>query len=1124
MVLAFCAVLPSFGAGSDRYASQSALSTGKWARFNVSEEGLQFISNSELRRLGFSDPQKVNVYGYGGREIDERLHSGHPDDLPLQPCVHTQSGILFYGTGSVGWKASAGKITPIDRVRNRYSDHSYYYISDKECDFSVLQKRAASPAAGGRIIDRGYVGLLHEQELAMAANTGALALGEDFRVEQSKSFSFRLPGNTGAKAYADVNFATRTTSGSSSLLITANGNLLPSTTADVIAGITDPDMFIRQRSTVKEISGSGEKIDLGVKWIPGGAVQTARLDYITMAYERYFRLDDGPLLFSHSGYYDDRIEISGADATVLVYDVTDSAHPIELEYELKDGKACFTPLATGLRFYIAFRPDQQGISLSRGESVGNQNLHGLSSPDMLIICPKEFRAAADRIASLHLQQDGIRSVILTPSEIYNEFSSGVPDVSAYRKLMKMWWDREPGKLKYCLLMGKPTVNQKGLGVRNFSDLPEKVLIRQSIEGDSQTTSYSTDDLIVMLEDCHDTRFNIANTKMDVAVGRIPVSTVEEADASVLKIENYVKRPILGSWRNRVLVIADDEDNGEHLRQAEIVYSALKASGHGASRRYDRLYLDTYVRKLSGTGVTYPEATAKLLQSIREGVAVINYTGHANPTSWSHESLLPWTEIKALTNRALPFIFAATCEFARWDDDGAQSGGEHMWHNPDGGIIGMMAPSRKAYVSRNGLLNASTARRFFAPGSAGLPRRIGDIYKDGKNGNITGDDNQLRYVLIGDPALRLPDPEFRVVVDSIADCELAKAEASGDLPVLKAADHVKISGRILNPSGELASDFNGVMEPLLFDAERVIETYGNGKDGKKMFFNDRPSLLYSGKVEVKDGRWESLILMPSNIDNNYSPALLNFYACGSDGREASGSTESLYVYGYTDNPLDDSEGPEISSFGLNTQSFVSGGVVNSSPMVLASLRDPSGIAVSSSALGHELKLTLDGKKVYADAASYFTPDLSDPCGGKLAYPLYDLAPGEHTLQLTAWDNANNVSTSEIAFKVAVADSPTLVELRPSCNPARVSVTFSIDHDRQADKVSAAISIYDLNGRLVRALPSQVNYDMGSTLSLDWDLCDQSGRRVERGIYIYRAILTDSKGNQVAASKKIAVTAP
>lgn len=1092
----------------------SVLSEGRWVKISVSQEGIVYLPFAQLRKMGFSDPGKVRVYGYGGREIPEITAVYKISDPILQPIIADNSGISFFAAGNVCFEASNGEM-PFKRIRNRYSDDIFYYLTDSRTDsLPEAVDAKVNPANSNNNIS--WHPVLHEKEVSYIANTSPIVLGEDFRAQNSQRFELNLPDAVDEPAKVEIRFGTATGSGTSSIVIKNGNETLQPTTADVFPPVNTAERFIRLQSSVKTIENPSEKLNLQISWSPGGAIKAARLDYILAAYRRRLHYSGKPLQF----YYTSdgkNLAVTGASTALNIWDVTNHFEPKCLNYELRGDSAIFYPLESGLRTYIAFEHGKGNSSIPDFLAIANQDIHSMQAPDMLIIAPHEYASAANRIAELHSRHDAIQAIVLTPSEIYNEFSSGTPDPGAYRKLLYYWNSLYPGKTRYCLLLGRPTYAQRSLGKKRKG--AELVLMWQEPDADNQTDSYGTDDYIGLLEG-FEREFDIAASNLGVAVGRMPVSSVAEADAAADKIQKYMESRDFDQWRNRVLIIADDQDNGAHLEQSETNYKAMAASPFGSAKSYERLYLDSYPLSLSGTGPTYPEAHNRLLQAFDRGTALINYTGHANATSWGHEGLLTQTDIAGLNNRRLPFIIAATCEFARWDDD-KLSGAEQMWLNKEGGAIGFICPSRTAYINQNGLLNASISRRIFARNADGTPKRIGDAYREGKNGCAIPGDNKLRFVLLGDPAMLLPYPQLSVSIDSIAGLSLEKAAESGNLPTLAARSKTIVKGRVVNPDGTTASDFNGVAYPVLFDAEVPVETYGNGPDGKVMVYNDRKNRLYSGKTEVKNGEWTATLMLPSAIENNYSPALLNVYACSDAGTEAAGATDNFYVYGYAENIEEDTEGPDIKFLALNTPGFKNGQLVNPSPMVLAEISDPSGINVAPSSVGHSLTLTLDGSKVFSDVCDFYSPELANPGAGSIAYPLTDLEPGEHTLRLTAWDNADNSSYAEITFTVALGLAPDVIKLSASQNPARTAVVFTIKHDRPGTRIVGDITVHDLSGRHLRTLKTSEGLGGAGELQAEWDLRDFSGARVPNGIYIYRATVAMPDGSSTSAAHKLFV---
>lgn len=1117
---AFCIHSAAFARGPEHYAQESKLARGKWVKINVEKSGMQFVSKATLASMGFADPSKVNAYGFGGALISENLHDPHPDDLPQLPTLKSARGIVFFATGNTCWTINSNSNGMFfSSETNPYSDDSWYFLSDIDAPEIQLPDAPTAASAAGRT-DRFTARLLHEKDLGAPHNSGRILLGEDFRSPSTQSFSFQLTDNADGNAMVKTVFSSRTTSGPASLMFAANGQRLPSNSADQIPQASASDQFMRQATSVKTVTGTGNSLQFQISYQASGTIHMARLDYIHVEYSRRLQLRDNQLHFWSTSGEPTLMTVAGTDSSTLVWDVTDPTAPMLVSTSAGNGSLSFVAPG-GYREYIAFNPATAGFALSRSEAVSNQNVHAMETPDMLIVSPNEYLAPSNRLADHHRTVDSFKVAVVTPQQLYNEFSSGTPDVSAIRKALKMWHDRAQAEgaegPRYCLIMARPTFDHKTASTKPSYPL---VPIWLSRYGFSETTSYSTDDFVGMLDDSSPV-FDMARAKIDVAVGRFPVISLQEANDMVDKVIKYTTEPEYGAWRNNIMIIADDQDNGVHLSQAENVYNGMTSAGNGSSFMYERLYLDSYPLMPAATGNTYPAAKERMLKLWNEGVMYIDYIGHASPKEWGHENLLNWNDINAFSNTRLPFIYAATCEFARWDATD-RSGAEVLWLYPSSGIIATICPSRTVYISQNGTLNTASHKQIFERRPDGKGLRIGDIMRNGKNNMTSADDNKLRYALMGDPAMRLPSPPHSVEVEQLMGTDLTTADH--DSPVLPARGRAHVSGSITGPDGSVDSGFNGVLEIKLLDAESPVETYGNGDNGRVMIYNDRKTRLYSGSTRVKNGKWETTILMPSEIENNYSPAKIVLYAWSDNGVEANGACDSFYVYGYDENAPADNDGPQIKSFVLNRDDFTDGDLVHTSPVVLASFADESGINLSDAGIGHKITLKLDEATYYDDVNSYFMSDPDDMTSGSIAYPLSDLAPGDHTLQLTVWDNANNSSTSSIAFTVGAAKEPVIYSLDTDVNPARDKVNFLLSTDRPMSRIDCTVEVFDLNGRTVWRSSDNMSTDITAGLRIQWDLNDASGCRVARGIYLYRATITSPEGMTKTASKKLAVTAP
>ncbi len=1095
----------------EHYAKESAMRQGRWVKIKIAETGMQMVTNADIRAAGFNDVSIVHVYGTGGRAVPEALNSTTADDLPLVPSVRTSAGLLFFGVDNVEWKRDMDRM---HHTRNPYVSESYYFLSDAPVDAEPkLPKVEEVKQRTGQVYDRFYAHMLYEKDLVPVGESGRLVMGEDFRGERSRKFSFAVPNKIGKNAEVEVAFGAKVHNGSSSILLSANGNRLPSTDEDRIPTNNGED-YITRIETRKNVEFQ-TNLDLNIEYNYSGTLISARLDYIRLFYNRALALNDSQSLHFY-GKYDrgDELQVFGLLKDGRIWDVTDAQNPREVIYSVNgDGAAVFYSEG-GEREYVAFNPSSASRAVRVG-GVANQNIHALPTPDMVIVAPTEYAVAARKLQKLHEELDGMSVHIVTPDEVYNEFAGGHADPLAIRKMLKMWYDRrtEPDSktIKYCLLIGRGTYDNRILMTETRRAGYKPLPLWQSAEGSSEVSSFSTDDILGMLEDATDGGFNINTAILNVAVGRLPVKSAAEAETLAEKIDNYVRRPNMGAWRNRVMLIADDNDNALHMEQTEKIYQNLISNA--PYYRYDKLYLDSYPLEYTSLGAVYPKAKEKMFRSWREGVMYTNYIGHASPYSWTHEKLLTWTDITNFKTENPTILFAATCSFGCWDAHDV-SGAELILLNPTGGFVACITPSRSVYMGANGILNTFVSNWMLTTASDGYGHRIGDIYRESKNRDING--NKLRYCLMADPAMRIPKPYYNVNFTAINGQQLT----AGVEPEIPALGNVSLEGTIDDRGGVTQSDFNGEVQIEILDAEIPVTTYGNGDKGKVFNYNDRRTRLAHVVAPVQDGKWRVEFTLPTDIENNYSPARIVAYASDKSGREAQGATESLYVYGMA-NATGDSEGPKISNLHLNHDNVREGDMVNSNPMLYANISDPSGINLSDKGIGHKMWVDIDNEVQFTDVASYWSPE--DAQSGKIAYPLTGLSAGEHTLTLTVYDNANNSSSQSYRFRVGETNEPMIRYLGTDVNPASESVTFIAEIESPNTNVKYKLSVYDLNGSQVWSVEDNRQSDSTGRMQTKWNLQDQTGIRIPRGIYIYRLEVETPQGLVSAQARKLAVTA-
>jgi hypothetical protein len=608
-------------------------------------------------------------------------------------------------------------------------------------------------------------------------------------------------------------------------------------------------------------------------------------------------------------------------------------------------------------------------------------------------------------------------------------------------------------------------------------------------------------------------------QLSIAVGRIPSTSLTSARETVDKIEQYINQSKMTQWKQRVLFLADDEDSGVHMKQTESMVSNIEAADSKSLN--EKVYIDAYEK----TNGNYPQAREVMFRYLNEGVVWWNFVGHANNHAWTHDGQFTFNDINNLYLRNIPFIYAATCDFLRWDSN-TQSGGEILFEERYGGCIGMVSAIRPVYITENGYLTNAVGRAFASRDEAGRLLTSGQIYQHAKNdirndlGNRVRNENRLRYVFMGDPALRLAMPSNIITLDSIDD----KPVTEDNQITLQALGNPVIKGSVTTPDGTLLSNFNGLVSVEIYDAEQSVTTNGNGDDGEAVTFETYGNKTYAGSAKVTNGKFSLQVAMPSEIADNFRPATMALYAYDTqDDTEAIGLNRDFYVYGFNDNAVEDKEAPTIESFVLNHSSFKSGDTVNNEPMVIASVSDNVGINVSLAGIGHQMTLTLDDNTTYTDVTHYYTPGTDERPSGTINYPLSDLADGNHTLKLRVWDTSGNSESETIEFYVMQNLAPTIYSVYTDANPASTSANFYITHDRPDCMVTVTVTVYDLLGRAIWAGSQTGMSDMFTSVPVTWDLTDYAGRRVNRGIYLYRAAISTDDETFETASRRIAVTA-
>ena len=1112
-------LLTSAWADSSRYASESVLNSEKWVKIQVAEDGIYKLTAADLKKMGFSNLDKVAVYGYGGWPLDEDFSTTYIDDVPEVAVWRGADYLLFYGKGPRKWEYSFSDKSFI-HTNNPYSNYGYYFVTEKETAGRTMEKAASAAGATLQVTTfDDYV--LHEEELVSVNSSGRELYGESFTSTLSRDFTISVPGITNDEGKATLSFISR---GNGTITMNVDGNALISGSVSVPS-----DEYEVARELYRErawTADKGETVKVNIGYSTTGH-KNVHLNYFRLQMKRQLKVYDNYTFFRSLSARGNasRFVIQGADASTLVFDVTDGVNPQQMETSLNGTELSFSiPASASLREFVVVKPSQIKAPVTVGE-VANQNLHALPQQDMIIIAQPNFTTQAERLAEAHRTKDNLTVRVVTPESIYNEFSSGTPDATAYRRFMKMFYDRQTSEAdapKYLLLFGDGSFdNRKLTSAWKSVDMSNMLLTYQTEESLNQY-SYVVDDYFGFLDDANNGE-EIYEQKVDIGIGRFPVRTVAQATNAVDKVISYIENKNTGAWKNNLCFMADDGNNADrftigHMEEADSLADHLNRDH--PELMIHKLYYDAY--KKDKTAGSYPDVRANLQKLLKDGLLLFNYTGHGGTTALSDEKVVTQTDIAQYTYPCLPVWVTATCDFTRFDNV-ETSAGEDVFLNAKSGGIALFTTVRVAYRPYNAYIDSHLLHNLFSRVN-GRKRSLGDAMKAMKrslvaSGSYNTNRVKMGFCLIGDPAVKLAYPEYGMKVTAI------NGQPVGETPVsFKALEKITVEGEVLDVSGQLATDFTGIVNPTVKDSKMTVTCLKNNNqdDSPAFTFTDYPNTIFIGNDSVRNGKFSFTFTVPKDISYSNLQGKMNLYAVDTEsGNEAQGNFDNFIVGGTSDTAETDTIGPEIRALYLNDTTFVDGGQVNTTPYFVAELWDKSGVNITGSSVGHDMMLVIDESTVLSyNLNSYYELLPGEEGTGIVKFPIPALEPGKHTAEFWVWDILNNSTVRTFTFEVVEGLKPFLFDVIATPGIAREQVTFHLMHNRPESRMRVGIMVYDLAGRQLWKHEESGTSGLFENYTVSWDLTS-GGARMRPGVYIYRAAISTDNSKDATKARKFII---
>ena len=1126
-----CLSLILFQTGSAQFAANSVLNEGSFFKIAVDASGMYRIDHNWLNQLTGADgidPNKITIYGNRGGMLPEAVNVQRIDDLTSIPFQFEGDGdsnweggeyLYFYAEGPDQINYGDGSIS---HVTNAYEVSNYYFLctdcSDgkqvTELDVAGDVQRSVSSYDRYQFHDMEWTNLLGRN--FGTQGTGRIWFGESFFGLSEQEFVSFFDFNDvidGSTVQITATAAARSNA-NTTLRLSSGGHMSTRTLHKV--DLFDPYGRIADYDKTKlefQHQMTSPIKNLEVAMFNSSSVFEGWLDYLSVQTEARLEMNEEALMFGVLGTTEEVIayNIASVPANMQIWQVGAPDEVRRMNVLTSGSNATFKGLAN--TNYIAFSDPLRLPTPTFFKEVENQNLHAVVDAEYVILYHDDFEDEAQRLADHRRTHDDLIVYAFDVDKVFNEFGGGSKDPVAIREFARMLYERN-ATFSYLCLFGDATYDYRNI----LEELPDDNFIPtyQTKESFNPLSGFPSDDFYGLL---NANEGDDLKGGVDIAIGRIPVGTAQEASIVVDKIISYDTDPgTNGSWKNNFILLADDEDSNTHLVQSERLGREL--NNDYPVFHQQKVYFDAFEQVSTAGDPRFPDAKAQMNEYMEQGALILNYFGHGGPNGWAQERVLENQDVISWTNRKRhPLFITATCTFTGFDDAALKSGGELTLLNPNGGSIALVSTTRAVTIDANERLVKSFFEYVYDEDDNGDALRLGEVMRRAKNNHSsdTLGTNARKFSLFGDPAIQLAFPQYDIRIHS-----LTSLFTNESIDTIGALDQVQLRGDIIDDEGNLVEDFSGSVELTVLDKIQTIRTRGTDSRSFETDFEMYNSVLFKGQANVINGEFSIDFILPKDIDYGLGQGRFSLYASESNSmRDANGFYEDFLIGGTSQYAENDHTPPMVSLF-MNNRFFEDGGSVNPNPIMIADLKDDVGFNLSRSAIGHEMVAILDGEVRNPIVLNNFYRSVEGQTSqGVIEYPFKNLEEGEHTLTVRVWDVSNNAAETTIRFVVEKGQIQIIENVIAYPNPAEAGnseINISFTHQLSATPIDIQIWFYDMFGRRV----SQADYSFSTggqvVDGLRWSGEGFNHVDLPSGTYTYiiNATATDANGKQENAS--------
>lgn len=1071
-----------------------------WAKIETSKPGMYRINYSQLG--GFPretiDPRSFRLFATTGKPMNQNtISSGDMfTEIPIR-VVGEEDGnfdpndyIVFLGGDRTGYELnSIFQNSDQSIYHNPYSHNAVYWLSFAgQFEGQALRIPLVDTEINPNNTVVSHRETVHVEEEVHRRNITGYSWFMTRMFGSSTmdySFDITLPDlEPSADQLLEMRFRQENSTAEVThrIQVLVNGNLVYSAEADsTIHSWGGNSVFNFSRMTGSFVAGTNR---ITIRALRNGP-DNFFLDYYRVSYNR--KLNKANSQYPVNAFLPTlmqgvRYEFSGAAGNAEVYKASSPTQITLIPLTENSGGFYFTSTGGSTTKFYVTRPTEllAPASISVLEPVDLSRNEG--PVESIIVIPSEFAAKADELAQMYRQNWGLNTKVVLQNDIFNQFNGGYPDPMAIRQYLRYVYHNFPEpKLKSLTLLGMGTIDW-----RNYSGVASnknRVMIFQHF------SNYITaDDYFGMLTSL---------SHPEIAIGRYPVSNLTELNTMLENFRRYTQTPNPGLWRNKTLLLADDNVNGnatadwQHTRDMQTLSNMINPSVFNSKIFAADYDTDEFLNK--------PRVRDEMFAQINDGRLIWYYVGHgAFDTLAMQNYFTGSTDMGRFNNPdKLPLFITASCEVSSFDHWAYDSLGQRTVLMNNLGAIASVGATRKSFPDPNHELMS-----LFVPNMTNARLPLGWALTDAKIRYTQSVNNDAMYVILGDPNLHIVPPAHSPTM-SIRTPD----SKEGSVPT-KASEVTFHSRQTARFTGNFREDgIHGEAILLATDSEIRYSISGNivSQPGKQIF---------RGAVSVANSAFDAAFLIPDDITPGQTGVVVGYIW---DPVTKQDYTSYYHPLALSDEVLPGSPGnssPPVIDIYLGSYDFRPGDSVGTSPTLYARISDENGINVTGSA-GHNILLVIDNSLQPIPVTQFFNYDTDSFTTGTLVYQLPQLSEGPHTIQLIAFDNFNLPAVASTHFIAKKSGPISLENLLIYPNPLKSSghVTFII-----SDTADYTLDIFSMSGKRLRRIEGIASQGFNK---IPVDDRDEFGERLANNTYFIRIRAKTQDGKSIEKRERMVI---